>query len=334
MGRAAPGGGISGVPAGSEGVVRTAVTDAGTKLVQSKLVLDLAASGLRQAGTDIGISTRPGAGGVQAGLTIAANQLIEASTLIAAAGAKMIAGGRAPAPSRSRVGTSSWGCDAAMGSTSAEIAGRVSYSSRSAQRAMSAELKIDGMFGPKTHLALNEFQRGIRVPETDVVDQVTADARDWAHRRPGRRGTGRGGAGVRRSAPRGCGSLHSSSGDLARPLDPGSRPAGESVPRRVRPVRGHERHADRAGGHELPDSSTREATEQGGISLSTAGTFHASAAQGVPRRCDPDPLRGWRPGSERRREPGAGGQYVRQRLEPGHRRGRRHRAAEVMTPAA
>ena len=179
----------------------TAVTDAGTKLVQSKLVLDLAASGLRQAGTDIGISTRPGAGGVQAGLTIA-NQLIEASTLIAAAGAKMIAGGRAPAPSRSRVGTSSWGCDAAMGSTSArKIAGRVSYSSRSGSTSecppssRSTACSVQNAPGAERIPARHPGPRDRRRRPGH-----RGRARDWAHRRPGRRGTGRGGAGVRRSA--------------------------------------------------------------------------------------------------------------------------------------
>jgi peptidoglycan hydrolase-like protein with peptidoglycan-binding domain len=38
--------------------------------------------------------------------------------------------------------------------------------------------KADGMFGPLTQAALNEFQASRRLPPTDVVDPLTADALD------------------------------------------------------------------------------------------------------------------------------------------------------------
>ncbi|HET9346876.1 MAG TPA: peptidoglycan-binding domain-containing protein [Candidatus Limnocylindrales bacterium] len=283
LGRAAPGGGISGVPAGSEGVVRAAVTEAGTKLVQSKLVLDVAASGLRQAGSDIGTSTRPGAGGVQAGLTIAANQLIEASTLIAAAGAKMIAGGPStgafPVPGGNQLVGLRRGDGLDLGTEDRRP--RVVELQERLNERMSAELKLDGMFGPKTQLALNEFQRSIRVPETDVVDQVTGDALETgliageAVAVPG--GEELELAGQRladvglfvRNAATSL-ALSNTDSDLraSQFLDASGQLVGTSAT-----LTGQ-------AGTSFRTSSTREATQQGGVSLSTAGTFQASAAQG------------------------------------------------------
>jgi peptidoglycan hydrolase-like protein with peptidoglycan-binding domain len=176
--RPAAAGGIAGVPAGSEGTVRAAVIEAGTKLFQAKLPYEIAASSIRQAGADIGVSQRTNGIAVGANLRIAGDAIASAGTFIASAGAKMVAGGPTtgafPLPGGNPLVGLQNGDGLRFGTES--LRPRVVQLQERLNERMTAELKIDGMFGPKTKLALNEFQRSIRVPETDVVDQVTGDA--------------------------------------------------------------------------------------------------------------------------------------------------------------
>ena len=281
---AAGSGGIAGVPSGSEGVVREAVTAAGTKLVQSKALFDIASVSLRQAGSDLGLSTRPGAIAIQGGLITAADQLLQTSTLVAVAGTKMVAGGPStpafPVPGGSQLVGLQRGDGLNLGTEDRRP--RVVQLQERLNERMSAELKLDGMFGPRTHAALNDFQRSIRVPETDVVDQVTADALETgliggeAVAVPG--GEELEFAGQRLADTASAIRTASASLFLDPTVDSDIR-AGQALDGSGQFV-GQSATLLGQAGTSFRTSSTRESTEQGGISLSTSGSIQTGAAQG------------------------------------------------------
>ena len=178
LGRTPIDGGIAGVPAEEEGAFRQLVVEAGTKLVGSATVLGIANSSLGSAATGFSATLRSTALQIAADFRLAAASLTTATGHINVAGTKMVAGG--PSTPSLPVGVDNPMVGLARGDGLAlgteERRPRVVQLQQRLNERMSAELATDGMFGPKTTEVLHEFQRSIRVPETDVVDQVTADA--------------------------------------------------------------------------------------------------------------------------------------------------------------
>jgi peptidoglycan hydrolase-like protein with peptidoglycan-binding domain len=282
MDRVAPGGGISGVPPGQEGAVRASVSSAGSKLVATKPLYDVAAETIRRAGRDLGFSSRSSGGTAAANLDSAAREITEASILIASAGAKMVAGGPSasfPIPGGSQLVGLQRGDGLNFGTEDRRP--RVVQLQTRLNERMSAGLATDGMFGPKTTEVLHEFQRSIRVPETDIVDQVTADALEsgqigQAVAVPG--GAELDLAGTRLAAA--ASSVQSAGAALAGEINDVDVEAGQNLAS-AGLILGSGGNAMSNAGKEFVKPATQDTTITGGNSLVSSGTQHTATGRSL-----------------------------------------------------